>query len=601
MKRLLNGLMVMVLMVALAGGVYLVQKNQETRRGASGGISAVLSVNMGVTANPKVGDTFVANVVINVGEDKLTYFQTRLKIGQTDVLGVEKVELQSYTVDGETFNFGMTTGKYEEGMIKLGGSLDGAKIPSGAVTLAKVTFVALKPGTSTILLDTSVTDIQAQSAAGTSVQLATTLTPISTTIVANSNTDGVMTIKPEPASHSMKIGESAAVVINGVSPTYGCTAADFYLHYDKTKTELKTAVGSAGYQTTLDRDDAAGTLRVRATWISADDPVPGTFPLVTLVLVAKSAGVDSFSLTGNGQATGVDRTSTSTDKTMGVTMATNEFTYTAAEESIMCTDSDTGKIHETKGTTCVGTDCVTDSCNAAKTNLTEYFCDGATRKNEDYACGSDKQCVNGACEVVETVNGTDPVIDFKLSFYGLLPNGQCRDPLKLQLIVVGEDLASSKVYTEVGAVSLGVTNPANGQAVFEVKKQLTGFVPLEKVALFVRGPKYIQNKFGVNNQVDYYEQVIGELSLTKDYTTSTVYDFSGFPMLPGDIDLDGRITGLDFSAEKTDSRKQVTLKQLSGEDVGGTMPTGLNGDCTVNTFDESIMRNSFSVKQGQLY
>ena len=167
--------------------------------------------------------------------------------------------------------------------------------------------------------------------------------------------------------------------------------------------------------------------------------------------------------------------------------------------------------------------------------------------------------------------------------------------------MVGEDLASSKVYTEVGAVSLGVTNPANGQAVFEVKKQLTGFVPLEKVALFVRGPKYIQNKFGVNNQVDYYEQVIGELSLTKDYTTSTVYDFSGFPMLPGDIDHDGRITGLDFSAVKTDSRKQVTPKQLSGEDVGGTMPTGLNGDCTVNTFDESIMRNSFSVKQGQLY
>lgn len=637
--------LVLMVMVGIVGGVYLAQLNQETRRGAAGGTTAVFSVNMGYTTNPKVGDTFPATITLNMGDDQLTYFQTRLLIGQTDVLTAEKVELQSYTVDGQSYDFEMPTAKYENGMIKIGGSLNSAKIPSGAVLLAKVTFRAKKVGTASLTMDEEITSVQGKSAAGAAVELTATLNSPAVTVVANTAFDGMMDVRFEPASLNLNVGESTMVTIKGDSPTYGVVGADFYLQYDKEKTELRNLVVDAAYNGSASViNNTDGTLRISMTWKATADPVPGTFEIAKVVLVAKKEATESFSISGSPDISGVGPVTDRTNKTLGLTISSNVFTYNPAGVAVdcstlttlancdgqsavcawyscsnkcfpkgtdvsvacpgmVCTDSDGGKVYETKGETCLGTtDCVSDSCNVAKTVVTENYCEAGVKRNETHICGSGKECVNGACVVKEeAANGTDPVLDIKMAFYGLRKNLTCKDSLQLQLIVKGN--GESKVYGNVTPVATGVTNPVTGDVVYQVKKLLTGFGQEDNVAVFLRAFKYVQNKYGVNNQIEFFNEETGRLTLKKDYETSTKYDFSSYPLLPGDVNNDGKINGIDFALVKEDNIKLMSLEKLTGVvgAVGGTIPNNLDGDCVVSGHDLSILRNSLSEKQSQLY
>jgi hypothetical protein len=146
------------------------------------------------------------------------------------------------------------------------------------------------------------------------------------------------------------------------------------------------------------------------------------------------------------------------------------------------------------------------------------------------------------------VDGESPVLNYKMAFGGVDPSGyQCLVSWPLQIIVLSQ--GESKVYTDVPSSSTIVGD----KLVFSGQLSLTGFTKTENVAVFIKGPKHLQMKYGINNQVGAYNQPGGELTLTKD-ANSPVYDFSQYPLLAGDIVSnenesmqDGWINGVDFS------------------------------------------------------
>ena len=189
-----------------------------------------------------------------------------------------------------------------------------------------------------------------------------------------------------------------------------------------------------------------------------------------------------------------------------------------------------------------------------------------------------------------TPNGVDSVLDVKMAFKGLVADGQCIGNLPLQVIVLGNGVSAS--YANVIPTRVGVVN---GVAVYEVKTVLTGFNQRDNVAVFLKAPKYLQMKYGVDGQSDFYNQAGGQLTLTTDYSTSTVYDFSKYPLMPGDIDQSGVINGLDYALLKADA---VVHKSVGSQQ---SLATDLDGDCVVTTNDSRLFKSSLDDKQSQLY
>lgn len=72
--------------------------------------------------------------------------------------------------------------------------------------------------------------------------------------------------------------------------------------------------------------------------------------------------------------------------------------FTIANPTI-CSDTDGGFVPNNKGTVCVGSNCVSDTCSTAMGGqfIHEYFCQGATRSSAEESCGYGNICYQGAC------------------------------------------------------------------------------------------------------------------------------------------------------------------------------------------------------------
>lgn len=192
----------------------------------------------------------------------------------------------------------------------------------------------------------------------------------------------------------------------------------------------------------------------------------------------------------------------------------------------------------------------------------------------------------------ECVVSTEPGawLKFRMSFAGLVGSGQCIGRLPLQIVAMGG--GSSMVYTDVIPTrDTSVTD----RVVYEVSRQLSGFQTREGVAVFVKGPKHLQMKYGVTGQSDFYNKAGGELTLGSEEANTPVQNFSNYPLLPGDVNQDGVINGADFTLMKADN---VVLRRT---DDGGFLTTDLDGDCIVTSHDMQLFRVSLSEKQSQLY
>ena len=184
-----------------------------------------------------------------------------------------------------------------------------------------------------------------------------------------------------------------------------------------------------------------------------------------------------------------------------------------------------------------------------------------------------------------------PAIAFKMAFNGLLSTAKCAPQMALQLVVLGNGV--TKTYANVIPVKDSVVN---GKQIYSARKVLDGFTTLTDVAAFLRGPKHLQMKYGKNSQTAMYNQAGGELTLVRNGSSGeTVYDFSGYPLLAGDVNQDGAVNGQDFSIVKGKALKFETVSE------GQSLDADLDGDCMATNNDVQILRLSLQEKQGQLY
>jgi myo-inositol-hexaphosphate 3-phosphohydrolase len=109
-------------------------------------------------------------------------------------------------------------------------------------------------------------------------------------------------------------------------------------------------------------------------------------------------------------------------------------------------------------------------------------------------------------------------------------------------------------------------------------------------------------KYAVQNQSGAYDKAGGELTLTKSPDTSTLYDFTNYPMLAGDVvgltindAPNGEINGVDFAYVKAESQTHKTVSE------GGYLKADLDGNCQDASNDVTVLKLSLEKKQGELY
>ena len=141
----------------------------------------------------------------------------------------------------------------------------------------------------------------------------------------------------------------------------------------------------------------------------------------------------------------------------------------------------------------------------------------------------------------------------------------------------------------------------NNKMVFIGSLKLTGFAKTKNLAVFVKGPQHLQMKYGKNNQTGSYSQAGGEITVINSEALSPLYDFFGYPLMPGDVvgayseQQDDMVNGVDFSYIKTKSLVHESIA------IGGFLKGDLDGNCQVNSNDVNLLKITLQDRQGQLY
>lgn len=194
--------------------------------------------------------------------------------------------------------------------------------------------------------------------------------------------------------------------------------------------------------------------------------------------------------------------------------------------------------------------------------------------------------------------GDVPILNYKVSFGDVkVADAKCAVNWPLQIIVLGA--GETKVYSDVTTQAV---SSSGSLITYKGSLPLVGFDHLINVAAFIKGPKHLQMKYAVQNQSASYDKAGGELTLTKSAESSVLYDFSKYPMLPGDVVgatievvPNGVIDGVDFAYVKSRSLTHETVAE------GGNLKGDLDGNCQVNTNDVTVLKKSLETKQGELY
>ena len=202
---------------------------------------------------------------------------------------------------------------------------------------------------------------------------------------------------------------------------------------------------------------------------------------------------------------------------------------------------------------------------------------------------------------VPTIISNGPVLKFKMTFLGINNGALCAtvDKLPLSIIVRAAD-GTTKTMSDVIAVRETSTD-VSALAVYDVSVVLGNYNFRDNLAVFIKSPKSLQVKYGVNGQTIYYNKAGGELSgLTNDYSTTPLFDFTKYPLLAGDVTgqsstQDGVVDGQDFSFVKTKAIERTEVP------AGSYMLADLNGNCKMESQDLAILMLSLKEKQGQLY
>jgi hypothetical protein len=171
-------------------------------------------------------------------------------------------------------------------------------------------------------------------------------------------------------------------------------------------------------------------------------------------------------------------------------------------------------------------------------------------------------------------------------------NSSCAKDIKMDLIAVAPS-GLSKVYnqipmTKIGMVNYGTSSDPINYAVWQGEVTLAGFAPAEAVSLLVKGPRHVWMKYGEDGQSKYFNQMLGKLSI-KAAPTVNDFDFSRYPLLPGDINTDEIVNGTDY------------VDVVSKFGTNGLTVDDLDYNCVVNANDLQLVKITLNERQSQKY
>ncbi len=181
-------------------------------------------------------------------------------------------------------------------------------------------------------------------------------------------------------------------------------------------------------------------------------------------------------------------------------------------------------------------------------------------------------------------------VSFKIAFKGIKSSSSCLTSLNkvtVEVANVPTNTYQSNINTSITPIS-GETNN-NGDQVFLVSN-LALDSKFNNVNNFnyirIKGPLHLTSRMCLNNQNTKLDEITScEISL-KD-TNTTVYNFSNYALLPGDINQDGVVNSSDYSL----------LKNNLNTTSACNLTPDLNKDGTVNSMDANLLKDSLSTKE----
>jgi hypothetical protein len=213
-------------------------------------------------------------------------------------------------------------------------------------------------------------------------------------------------------------------------------------------------------------------------------------------------------------------------------------------------------------------------------------------------------CVDGLCQARASVDST---INIKMAFAGVKPGSdQCATtlwPTSFKMAIAGEvgDLVVGLKSAEIKGIPQKTTAVnSKGEIIYNFSASVSGVsdAGVNSLAFFMKGPKHISLKYGVNEQTAWYQDYVGRLNLVAGGNS---YDFSNYSLLAGDVTgstvgvADGKIDGRDFSFIKGKSQPITSGPQ------GVSLVGDIDGNCQVNAGDVRLIKQSLIEINSQTY
>ena len=165
--------------------------------------------------------------------------------------------------------------------------------------------------------------------------------------------------------------------------------------------------------------------------------------------------------------------------------------------------------------------------------------------------------------VVEEASGSGE-LNFRMAMDGIKREAKCAENITVDVKITGED----EIVKEYKKVDLTKEQGIDQLAIYRGKIDLSELPSKKNVTIYITGPKHITTKIGENLDLSY---------------SNKLQDFSGIPLLAGDVNRDGIITKVDFSLVDKLAKQRKSIKD------GENLAEDLNGDCNVNSMDVALL------------
>jgi hypothetical protein len=189
-------------------------------------------------------------------------------------------------------------------------------------------------------------------------------------------------------------------------------------------------------------------------------------------------------------------------------------------------------------------------------------------------------------------NGTDGVLKFRMSFAGVNTGAACSNNWPVSVTVMSGN--ENKTYNNIAVTEDGSDGV---KKIYKGEVLLSGFSAKSNIAVFLKGNKHIQVKYGKSGQSEFYNMPGGTISIDSNPNNTPVIDLTKYPLTVGDITgesgkQDGVVDGLDFSFVKTEVNKRSE---------GDGLLADMNGNCKLESQDLTLLMLAMKDKQEQLY